>query len=252
VGKWILNITRIFIDWINISEHTQTEDFFLIVPFSITLLLLIGYAIYYLCRSTPKSSWLFVLSLTFSTGIVLIILDVISGGRRSGVARYMIPTFLGIQLMIAYLLSSKLIYQQGRIAQKMWICLTILLLANGVVSDVIISSSEMWWNKGSASNGNLHQLASIINKAPHPLVVSDAQFPTILGLMHILKPETNFQLTNQPNKLMIFDNRENIFLFEPSKILQKSIQTNYAIQAVYIGKNSIPTLGKIVSQNSSY
>jgi hypothetical protein len=59
-----------------------------------------------------------------------------------------------------------------------------------------ISSSDMWWNKGSASNGNLHQLASIINKAPHPLVVSDAQFPTILGLMHILKPGTDFQLTN--------------------------------------------------------
>jgi hypothetical protein len=115
-----------------------------------------------------------------------------------------------------------------------------------------ISSSDMWWNKGSASNGNLHQLASIINKAPHPLVVSDAQFPNILGLMHILKPETDFQLTKQPSKLMIFDNRENIFLFEPSKILQKNIQTTYAVQAVYIGKNSIPTLRKIVSENSSY
>jgi hypothetical protein len=51
---------------------------------------------------------------------------------------------------------------------------------------------------------------------------------------------------------MIFDNRENIFLFEPSKILQKNIQTAYAVQAVYIGKNSIPTLRKIVSENSSY
>ncbi len=267
MGKWILNITRIFIDLINISENTQPQEFVLIAPFSLALLVLIGYSIYYLCRSTPKSSWLFVLSLTLTPAIVLVIPDVIFGGRRSGVPRYLIPTFLGIKLMIAYLLSSKIIDRQERFGQKIWTWITILLLSGGVVSCVIISSSEIWWNKGSASNGNLHQVASIINKTSHPLVVSDAQFTTILGLIHLLKSQTDFQLTNQPIKLVIFDKRENIFLpiklvifdkreniflFDSSKILLKHLEKNYTVQSVYMDKDKIPQLRKLARQHSSH
>ncbi|BAY63096.1 hypothetical protein NIES22_31750 [Calothrix brevissima NIES-22] len=233
VGKWILNITRIFIDWININEQAQLKAFFLIFPLALALLILIAYSIYYLCRSTPKSSWLFILTLTLTTAIFLIVPDVISGGRRSGVPRYMIPTFLGIQLMIACLLSSKIIESRVKISRQIWTGVTILLLANGVISNVIISSSETWWNKGDANNGNLHQIASIINKTAAPLIVSDAEFTTILGFMHLLKSDTDFQLTQQPSKLVITEQRENIFLFKPSADLEKNMQKDYDFNPLY-------------------
>lgn len=250
MGKWILNITRIFIDWIHIGENTQPQNLFLIVPFTIALLVLISYSIYYLCRSTPKSSWLFILTLIFTTAIALLIPDVISGGRRSGVTRYLIPSFLGIQLMMAYLLSSKLIYTQGRIGQKIWAGITILLLSSSLASCIIISSSEIWWNKGSATNGNLHQVATIINQNPHSVVVSDAQFPNILGLMRALNSDTCFQLTNQPKKLAIFDKIKNIFLFDPSESLQNHIKSNHNLKAAYIGKTPVPKLWRLISKNS--
>lgn len=248
MGKWIFNITWIFIDWININEHTPIKSFFWLIPFVITLLVLIGYSIYYLVHSTPKSSWLFVLSLIFTTVIVLIIPDIIFGGRRSGVSRYLIPTFLGIQLMIAYLLSSKLVYRQGRIGQKIWTWITILLLSGSVVSCVIISNSEIWRNKALA----VHQVARLINQTPYPVVVSDVEFPSILGLMHLLNSQTYFQMTNQPTKLVIADNRNNMFLFDPSELLQKYLQTNYTVEACYMGKTPIPKLWKLGNKNSSH
>jgi uncharacterized membrane protein len=250
IGKWILNITRVFIDFININEDIQPTVLLLIFPLAIALLILIGYSTYYLCRSSPQSSSLFVLSLMLTTAIALVIPDLIFGGRRSGVPRYLIPTFLGIQLMVAYLLTNKIVYMQGRSRQKIWAWIAVLILASGVLSCVIISSANIWWNKGSVSSKDLHEVATIINQSPYPLVISDAEFPRILSLSHILKLGTDFQLTNCPGKLMISKNRENLFLFEPSAPLQNYLTQHHTLQSVYIGKKQISQLWKIRSQNS--
>ncbi|MCC5637280.1 glycosyltransferase family 39 protein [Nostoc sp. CHAB 5844] len=252
IGKWLLNITRLLIDWVDINERTSITQIAWLIPFVLALLILIGYAIYYLYRSTPKTSWLFLLTLILTTAIALIIPDIIFGGRRSGVARYLIPTFLGIQLTIAHLLASKLVSIQNLKWQKVWRLITIFVLSCGVVSCVVISSAGVWWNKGSGDNLRLDQVASVINQTPHAVVVSDAKFTYILGLTHLLNSDVNFQLATQPQELAIPATKDNLFLFYSSINLYNYLKVSYNLEPLYIDKNPILGLWKLhpVNQRS--
>lgn len=71
-----------------ISGYTE------LVYLSIPILILVGYAIYIVCCQTPKQIWLFILILTLVTSIVLMGPGIILGGRRSSMARYLIPSYL--------------------------------------------------------------------------------------------------------------------------------------------------------------
>ncbi|GBE93100.1 dolichyl-phosphate-mannose-protein mannosyltransferase [Nostoc cycadae WK-1] len=249
IGKWLLNITRIFLDLIIINENTSIKAIVWLIPFTLGFLILIGYGLYYVCRSTPKTTWLFILTLIFTTAIALIIPDIIFGSRSSGVIRYLIPSFLGIQLVIAYLLASKLVLIQSLKWQTIWRLITIFIISCGVVSCVIISPAGIWWNKGAANNLRLDQVAVVINQTSDSVVVSDAKFPYILGLTHILKSDVNFQLATQPQDLLIPKTKENLFLFYPSRKLYKYLKINYNLSPVYIGKNPVLGLWKLDAVN---
>ncbi|WP_062288053.1 hypothetical protein [Nostoc piscinale] len=216
---------------------------------TLALIVLIGYGFYYLYRSMPKTTWLFIFTLTLTTAIALIIPDIIFGGRRSGVARYLIPTFLGIQLTVAHLLASKLVSIQSIKLQNIWRLITIFLISCGVISCVIISSAEIWWNKGTANNLRLNQVAAVINKTSRPILVSDAKFPYILGLTHIVNADVNFQLTTQPQNLVIPKAPNNLFLFYPSRKLRLYLKVKYNLEPVYLGKNPVFGLWKIQAVN---
>ncbi|OCQ94455.1 hypothetical protein BCD64_07170 [Nostoc sp. MBR 210] len=249
IGKWLLNMTRIFLDLVIINENTSIKAIIWVIPFSLGLIVLIGYGFYYLYRSTPKTTWLFIFSLTLTTAIALIIPDIIFGGRRSGVARYLIPTFLGIQLTVAHLLASKLVSIQSIKWQNIWRLITIFIICCGVISCVIISSSDIWWNKGTANNLRLNQVAAVINQTSQPVLVSDAKFPYILGLTHIVNADVNFQLTTQPENLVIPKAPNNLFLFYPSRKLRLYLNVNYNLEPVYMGKNRVFGLWKIQAVN---
>jgi len=249
IGKWLLNITRIFLDWTIVNENTSVKAIIWLIPFTLAFLILIAYGFYYLCRSTPKTTWLFIFTLTLITAIALIIPDIIFGGRRSGVARYLIPTFLGIQLTVAYLLASKLVALQSIKWQNIWRLITIFIISCGVISCVIISSAEIWWNKGAANNLRLNQVAAVINQVYHPIVVSDAQFPYVLGLTHIVNSNVNFQLIIQPQDLVLSQVKDNLFLFYPTINLRKYLRVHYNLEPVYMDKNLVFGLWKIQAVN---
>ena len=82
--------------------------------------------------------------------ICLIIPDLISGGQRSTIPRYLIPAYLGIQLSMAYLLATKLTKFTNKIEHKFWQIATVLLISLGIISCGISSQAETWWNKYSS------------------------------------------------------------------------------------------------------
>jgi hypothetical protein len=167
------------------------------------------------------------------------------GGRRSGVPRYLIPSYLGIHLAVSYLLASKLVYVQSVRWQKIWAWITALVLSISISSGIIISSAGTWWNKGTADYVRLHQIANILNQTQNPLVVSDTDFIEIFTTSHVLNSNVDFQLITQPKELVIRDNRENIFVLTPSPSLQKHLETSYTLEPVYVGKNPIPNFAKL-------
>jgi uncharacterized membrane protein len=145
------------------------------------IVVLVGYAFYYLCRYTPRRVWLLVVALTFVPVLPLLLADLALGGIRSTFPRYFVPSLIGIQLAVVYLLSAKL--NDG----KLWRWIGLGLCCAGVVSSVASFSAPTWWTK-TISHENA-AVATVINQSTAPLLVSDAETGDLLALSHLLKPE---------------------------------------------------------------
>jgi uncharacterized membrane protein len=228
VSLWLLNLSRIFFDfnhgasWIN--------------PLIYATFLLSGLAIYWLCRHTSKSVWLFVLTLIGVTGTALIFTDLGLGGQRSGIARYPIPCYLGIQVAIAayfahHIDRSSVTFQQ----QKQWkLGLSGLLLA-GILSCAVSSQALLWWNKGLFKTQYNVEVAELINRSEAPLLVSDSSIERVLSLSYLLQPKVQFQLVVKPNVPRISNQFKNIFLYQPSIGLRNKLERrqNYRFTSDY-------------------
>ena len=130
------------------------------------------------------------------TALAVVLPDVILGGIRSTKARYLFPTYLGMQIAVAYLLATK-ISALGVPSWKrqVWKVLTVVLLTGGVLSNAVSSQAETWWTK-EWGRENL-AIARRIDRALQPLVVSDiseVSLGNILSMSYLLAPKVGLQL----------------------------------------------------------
>ena len=218
INKWFRNINRGFHD-ANLGSA------------NIVLVILAIYSIYFVCRHTPKRVWLFILTLTGVTALTLGLPDLILGKQLSVRTRYLIPCYLGIQLSVAYLLSTR-ITASLKWQQKLWQIVTLLLLTIGILSAAISSQAEVWWNKNISVTRHYHKIAHIINQTESPLVLGDGSPTNILCLSYLLKPNVKLQLSKQ-NSPQIFNEFTEVFLFDASETLLKKLQQekNYTIES---------------------
>lgn len=223
---WILNLTRGFFD---IKFDFSNPLTYLILP----ILILIGYAIYWLCRTTPKRVWLFVLLLMGITTAVLVMPDLILGGRRSTVPRLLMPTYLGLYITVAYLLSTKInSHSFSDKKQRVWRLVLAMLLTVSIVSNITYSQSESWWNKYK-SNENF-PIAEAINKADFPLVISDtSSIGNTLSLSHYLDDKVKLKLMDKPQFSEDIHNYSDVFIFEPSKELLTMFDSTYNTKLIH-------------------
>ncbi|NET62638.1 MAG: hypothetical protein F6K47_43075, partial [Symploca sp. SIO2E6] len=207
IAAWGSNVSRLFID---LGLEPNSGSSYVI---SLATFILVIYAIYFLCRQTPRRVWLLIVGLIAVTPVVLILPDIISGGQRSASARYFVPCYLGIQLAVAYLLASQL---RGTQQKRIWHGITALVLTSGVVSCAISAQAQVWWNKAVGADNP--QIAQIINQTSEPLIITnlDSTNPAnIIALSYLLDPQTKFQLVIDPNMPQIPAKFSNIFLFNP-------------------------------------
>ncbi|MEH2293318.1 glycosyltransferase family 39 protein [Nostoc sp.] len=190
---WIQHLGRIFFDL-----NQEPWDFYV----HRVLLVLIVYAFYCLCRQTPISVWLLIILLTCVSTLPLMVPDLIFGGMRSIASRYMIPSFLGVQLAIAYLLGRNLANPSLKFwHQKFWQLLLVILFSGSILSCAINAQATVWYNKGR--NGENIAVAKIINQTTHPLlIISDTSVGDILSLSHSLNP--NVQIIFKPSQTETF------------------------------------------------
>jgi uncharacterized membrane protein len=198
------------------------------------ILILVGYSIYFCCRKTPKRVWVFILTLIGVTVLALVMPDLIMGGQRSTGTRFLIPCYLGIQLAVAYLLSTKITFiavNLGR--QKIWQIVAIALISCGVLSCAMGTQQKVWWNK--THGNNMPPVARTIDKASYPLVISDQQaVGSVLSLSYLLDPKVRLQLIAEPKIAKIPDGFSDVFLFEPSQALLHQIEPKYKIEPIRI------------------
>lgn len=257
--RWLINLTALFFD-VQISVKQRLFDveagqdwvlslgnpWVYVMPL---ILILVGYSLYFICRYSDRPVWLFILTLIGSTALPLMLPDIISGGQRSGIARYLLPAYLGIELAVASAIAHHLNLEKNldksnpfisiipRI-QKLWQGIFIALITLGIISATISAEAETWWHKYSSYYNP--EVAQIINQTENPLVISSQErVSRITSLSYKLKPEAKLLLIqNQDISLLNSPsfteeiNSHNLFIFRPSAELYQVLEPNPNYQLI--------------------
>ncbi|MEH1971669.1 MAG: glycosyltransferase family 39 protein [Nostoc sp.] len=217
----LMQLSRIFFD-IDLSSENYLG--YLITPFFLTL---VGYSIYFVCRTTNYKVWSFIITLIVIPALPLIMPDFIAGGIRSSTEPYLIPSYLGIQVAVAYLLATQ-VYNGNGSRRRIWHIIMALVIISGLISSKVSSQAETWWNKGM-NYGN-PQVAQIINQTTRPLLISDAlgnNYGNVFSLSYLLEPKVRFLLVNNQKNPKIPDSFTDVFLLNPSDTWRETIEKKY-------------------------
>lgn len=223
---WVGNISRDFFDLGFRTEsllQTPLPVLMTTVVIMVMTVILVGYSIYFLYRQTPARVWLFVLTLIGVTALALAIPDLILGGRRSVLSRYLVPCHIGIQLAVAYFLSSTISYSPLKILrQKLAQLVLVAVLSVGIVSGVVYSQSDIWWHK--RTNIFNPQLAPLVNQATRPLVIREMpqnkpphNFFTVVSFSYWLEPIARFEVVFINTLPKIPQDFSDVFIIDPSQ-----------------------------------
>jgi uncharacterized membrane protein len=232
IKSWLSQLSRIFFD-LNFGFENPLNYFI-----TLFFLSLVGYAIYFLCRQTNYRVWLFIVTLTFVPALPLILPDLISGGIRSLSERYLLPSYLGIQLAVTYLITQQ-ISHSSLLRRRIWQTVMMVLIVCGLVSYNVSSQAETWWSK-VISYGN-PQVANIINQAENPLLISDLggiNYGNLFSLSYVLQPKVKYLLLSEQNFSNIPNGFSDIFLLNPADRWRKEIEfTSKSVTKVVYSDN---------------
>jgi uncharacterized membrane protein len=262
VKNWAANIGRVFFDF-GLSSDSAAVYLIPLGIANLVLLAIAGYAIYSLCSETGKQVWLFVLTSIAVTALAVMLPDVILGGIRSTKARYLFPTYFGIQIAVAYLLATKISgVRVPNPKQQVWKVVTVVLLTVGVLSNAVSSQAEVWWTKELAAENPA--MARTINQSVKPLVISDISEVTlgnILSMGHLLEPKVHLQLllldptvrsqaqlVASPTIPNIPSGFNDVFVYGKPNVLGAKLaaKQNSKIELVAQDKTQILSLGKLL------
>lgn len=219
--SWLGNTARQFVDF-GLSSDTGSLALKLFVPLMLSVVVLVIYALYFTQKTTDRKTFLFAIALVVIPWLVLAIPDLLTGSTRSNIQRYIIPTFLGMQLVVAYLLSVQ-INSPKRYEANLWKMITIVLFSLGIISCGLSSQSQDWWNKRADSHSL--EVTAIVNDSPNALLMMKSHAGMRLGVLsYRLDPKTKVWLLDG-DSIQIPKGYEDVFLYDPSPELMKQIQS---------------------------
>lgn len=243
VQSTLFNFSRSFVDF-NLDFSNPIA-----YGFMIPLLILQGYAVYVLCRHASIRIWWFILTFVGSTALAFGLPDLLSGGQRFTVTRYLIPCFMGLQLAVAYLLATWFITLQRWKVRSATIVFS-LLIALGIASCGVYTQADTWWNK--VLNANYHQVAAIVNGSDRPLLITDAfgyNPASMISLSYLLKPDARFLLLppvgNAFPMKTLPQEAYSTFLLNLPEVFRHQFEANYQRELSLIFKDPWNELWKV-------
>ncbi|MEH2432043.1 MAG: glycosyltransferase family 39 protein [Nostoc sp.] len=240
----LMQLSRIFFD-IDLSSENSLG--YLI---AVAFLTLVGYSIYFLCQSTNYKTWSFIITLIVVPALPLILPDLIIGSIQSSTEPYLIPSYLGIQLAVAYLLTTQL-YNGSGSRRSFWSIIMTLVIICGLISSKVSSQAETWWNKGM-NYGN-PQVAQIINQSNRPLLISDPfsnNYGHVFSLSYLLEPKVRFLLVNNQKIPKIPDGFTDVFLLNPSEDWGKTIEKKYKFKTDIVYSDNYYSIWKLAKNRN--
>lgn len=214
--RWFLNLNLVF----------ANQDF---GSANLILVCIAIAALWFLWRTAPRQASLLLL-LIAAASLPLAFPDLILGGQRSLRVRYLIPFYVGVQIAIAYFLTTLSTRWTGW-QRAIGRILLIAFLVAGLHGCWLSLNAETWWNKSRVRTAFFPAVADIINRENRPLVVSDAVPIDLLSFSHELKPTVQLQLTRNPGQIRIVNNVRRLHLFNSSDQLRDRLVRVYGFRA---------------------
>ncbi len=218
VEAWLGHIARLFVDL------PGAETFWVAGGM---LMLLVG--VFYF-RQAPLLQRRFVALMILIHLAVVILPDLLLGGRRSLETRYLLPMLLMLQFMIAWALACGFTRKEWRYRAASQLLL-IVVLGMGLLSQYVISQADSWWTK-SLSRENA-AFARLVNASPHPLILgssADTSSGEILSLAHRLDGHVRLLLEDPTRPLEIPSGYTRLFALLPSDRLRTELEKHYILQ----------------------
>lgn len=209
IEQWGLNLSQGLLD--------LPLDYASLIPVALA-----SYALYYLCRHTPRYAWLLLLAIAGIGFWGLALPDLFWGGQRSARIRYLLPSFVCIQIALAYLFATQAIWVKTW-QQKFWRVVLIILVTVNVIACSVGSQAIVWWNKQPSRCGYYPLAASIINSSLQPLVISNGPAVDLVSFSYWLKPDIHLQLVNNPAQFQLATGFESILLFNSNRRMRRAI-----------------------------
>ncbi|MGB3508445.1 MAG: glycosyltransferase family 39 protein [Microcoleaceae cyanobacterium] len=214
VKLWILSFSCLFMD--------LDFGFDRIATYLLRLLfiIIISFGVYTVCRYCSLSTKIFILTSIFVPFLLLVIPDLLLGGKRSAVTRYLISCFPAIHLSVAYLLGRYL-------DQKFWRVVLAILLTASISSCSVSAVSDTWWSK-SLSYFNA-EVAKKINASDSRLLLSDVgnnytNTGDLISLSYLLDDDVRLLLLSKSPNLEMVAGESELFVFRPSGKLREAIK----------------------------
>lgn len=251
------SISRPFIDLLMNWEFTLNSIFIDIHPavnlavaprITPIILLFVGYTTYFLIKTTPLKTWFLVVGLIIIPALALILPDLISGGQKSIMARYFVPSIVGIQVVVAYWLGKA---KYRYVGVKTFVAS--VLIVSGIVSAVVSSQTSTWWNKVVGYHNP--QVAAMVNQYDRPLLISnnhDINTGSVISLAYLLDPDVRLLLTQKPNVPMIPDEKfSDILLWNTGETFAEEFKQKNNCNLEMVGSDYYPPLYLVTNWENS-
>lgn len=232
VQLWILNFSCLFTDFFVGLDNPFTylyRLFFIVIIFS---------SFWILCHQVNRRKFVFILMLSLTPFLILLIPDLLTGSFRTVVTRYLIPCYPGIQIAVAYYLSHQLLKNS-----KIGKLILIFFLTNGILFCTLITFSETSWTKVPSYYNA--ETAKKMNQVLSPLVISNkgddwTNLGELISLSYIVNKDTQFFLTSDPPNLEKLEkglktSTSPLLVFKPSQKLKSSLENlNYRLENIFV------------------
>ncbi len=145
------------------------------------------------------------------------LLDVVLGGRRSTVARYLVPSWIGVELAVAWWVVA---VPAARWRQLVLVAFLVL----GAATAIRTQPLDAWWDTDVPRQHALDEIARRVAARAAPIVISDLPPLALLELAARLAPQTALRLGATAPRTLDADERRHAVLVAPSATLLAEAQ----------------------------
>ena len=211
LARWGFDYSILFLD--TNRSGTFAENFsaatLTVRVLQVLILFVLVYALWFIWRKARQQAALLVLALVGGSFLVLASADFVLGGWSSAVARFLIPSYLGVHIATAYLLATKI--ESAR--KPAWAIVAASLLIAGILSCVMIVRADRWWHK--TTGYYMPEVTSIINRSEHPLLIMTIS-GDLLSIAHGLHKNVSVLPVTGQATLRPLELEKETFLYDPT------------------------------------